>query len=76
MSLRSTNFLYVDLYHDGQVDPRDSEGVMADMAWITHHENPEDFLTHNCLKIGYIKMGYKTNQCDKKKASREQWCLT
>ena len=76
MSLRSTRFLYVDLYHDGQVDPRDSEGVMANKGWITHHENPDVYEKNNCLNIGLIMIGYKSSKCDKKMEGREQWCLT
>ena len=73
MSLRSEPYIYLDLYHDGQVELRDGEGVMADMEWITYIEEPKKY---KCLCIGFLMIGYKTNKCDSKIVGREQWCLT
>ena len=76
MSLRSEPYIYLDLYHDGQVEPSDGEGVMADMEWITYIEEPMKYRTNKCLCIGFLMIGYKNNKCDSKIVGRELWCLT
>ena len=76
MSLRSAEYIYLDLYHQGQIEPpQDAQGVMADMAWIEQPDR-DAYASENCLNLAFTLIGYENTNCHKKYADGEIFCLT
>ena len=76
MSLRSERYLYLDLYHEGKAEPRDGEGVMADMEWIIEVKGGDQWKWgDNCISIAEKESEYENSICGSGYYEYEQWCL-